>query len=166
MFTRRVALLKIRSKLVARAAAARRAAHENTLFDQRQNIAQRRILGTFGKLRILRCRQGTCSAPASPLIQRHALNAFPETRFGENTAQDRLRSVDRAPQTTEKPFHPSRNIHCAFLARFEDVIVGIALLPDLRRHAVKALRTRLRTRQGHIGNGARDAAVAVVKGMK
>ena len=54
----------------------------------------------------------------------------------------------------------------AALGLLQDVVVGVAFLPDLRRHAVEALRAAFRSRQRHIGDRTRDASVAVVKGMK
>ena len=48
---------------------------------------------------------------------------------------------------------------------FQQVVIFLALLPDLRRHAVEALRTLFRTGEAQVGNRARDAPVAVVKRM-
>ena len=53
----------------------------------------------------------------------------------------------------------------ALLRRFKNVVVIVALLPDLRRHAVEALRAFFGPRQRHVRDGARDAPVAVVEGV-
>ena len=45
----------------------------------------------------------------------------------------------------------------------QDVVIFLVLQPDLRRHAVEALRAVLRAGQRHISDSARDAAVAVFK---
>ena len=71
--------------------------------------------------------------------------------------------VDGAAQAAEEPFHPGRDVHRPLLRLLQDVVIGVALLPDLRRHAVEALRAVFRARQSHVGDGARDAAVAVIE---
>jgi hypothetical protein len=44
---------------------------------------------------------------------------------------------------------------------FELVVIGTALPPDLRRLTVEAPRALFGTSQAHIGNGARNAAIAI-----
>src|SRR5207248_404037 len=60
---------------------------------------------------------------------------------------------------------PGRNVEMPLLGRFENIIVMLALFPDLRRHAVEPLRRFLRARQRHIGDGACYTTVAIVEGM-
>ena len=76
-----------------------------------------------------------------------------------------MRGVDGAPQTSQEPAHPGRNAQRSFLRPLQDVVVGPALLPDLRRHAVEPLRAALRAREGQVGDGAGDTAVAVLEGV-
>ena len=51
---------------------------------------------------------------------------------------------------------PVRYIEIALLRSFQHVVVGVAFKPDLRRHAVEALRALLGPRQHHVRNGARN----------
>ncbi len=51
------------------------------------------------------------------------------------------------------------------LRLFEDVVVPGALVADLGGHAVEALRAAFGSGKGHVGDGAGDAAVAVVEGV-
>lgn len=44
-----------------------------------------------------------------------------------------------------------------------DVVVGLALLPDLRRHAVETLRAVLGACERRVGDGMRDSSVAVLE---
>ncbi len=66
-------------------------------------------------------------------------------------------------ETAEEPLHPGRDVHRALLRPLEDAVVVAALLANLRRHAVEALRAAFRSRQRHVGDRARDAAVAIVE---
>ncbi len=56
-------------------------------------------------------------------------------------------------------------MHAAHLCQRKDVVVGVSVLPDLRRHAVKAPGACFGARQRQVGDRARDPPVAVVKGM-
>ena len=47
--------------------------------------------------------------------------------------------IDGAAKASQEPLHPRRNIHVRFLRLFKNVVIGRALLADLRRHAVEAL---------------------------
>jgi hypothetical protein len=75
----------------------------------------------------------------------------------------RLGAIEGPPQAAEKPLHPRRHIERPLLGALEDVVVLLSLDADLRRHAVKALRTLLRARQLPVRDRARDAPVAVIK---
>src|ERR1700722_19592696 len=90
---------------------------------------------------------------------------LPEPRFLEHTRQDRLGSVKGAIETAKKPLQPWGDVEVILLRRFKDVVVGASLLPDLRRHAVEALRALFGTRERHVGDGARDTAIAIVERM-
>ena len=137
-----------------------------------RNIAQGSVLGTLGELRIFRCSELTLEAiqqavedQALSLVDRGTCNRIPEPRFGEDGGERSLCAVDSAPQTAEKPVHPGSDVHCPLLGSFQDVVIGGALLLDLGRHAVEALRTVFGACQSHIGDGPRQAAVAVVERM-
>ena len=99
-----------------------------------------------------------------PLVEGDAARAFPEPGLREHGGQRRPRRVDRPAETGEKPRDPVGDVGRAPLRAFQDVVVGGALGPNLRRHAVEALRASLRTGQGHVGHGAGDAAVPVPDG--
>jgi hypothetical protein len=102
---------------------------------------------------------------ALALVDRHAGDRFPKARFGEDRGERSLGPIDGAPQTAEKPIHPGCDVHGALLCPFQDVVIGGAFLLDLGRHAVESLRTVFGARQRHVGNGPRQAAVAIVEGM-
>ena len=79
-------------------------------------------------------------------------------------------SVSSAPsiarsRAAEKPFQPYGDVEMALLRGFQDVVVGVALLPELRGHAVEALRALFRTRERHVRDGARHVPVAVIERM-
>src|SRR5208282_309544 len=90
---------------------------------------------------------------------------LPEARLLKHGRQCGLSTFEGTLETSEEPFEPERNIEIALLRCLEDVVIGVPLPADLRRHAVEALRATLRARQRQIGNGARDAAVPVLEGM-
>ena len=94
-----------------------------------------------------------------------ACHAPPRSAPCEDAAEGVFGAVDGPLQAGEKPFQPRRHIEVALLRCFEHVVIGLALLADLRRHAVEALRAFFRTGQRHVGDRARDAAVAVVEGV-
>jgi hypothetical protein len=86
-----------------------------------------------------------------------------EASFVEHGRKDRLGAPERAPETVEKPFEPASDVEISLLRRFENVLIGLALLPNLSGQAVEALRAALRTGKQSIRNGASDAAVAVLE---
>src|ERR1700730_169757 len=89
----------------------------------------------------------------------------PERVFGENARGQILCFGNGSAQAVEKPDEPLRNIEVAFLCRFKNLVVALALLSNLRRHAVKTLRAVLQPGQGHLRNGARDSSVSVFQWM-
>lgn len=155
---------------VARATPAFRVADENALLDQRQNVTQRGAVGALGKLGVFRCRKLTLEAIKETiehemlaLVERDTGERFPETCFGEDGAENGLRPVDGTAQTAEKPVHPGRDVQGSFLRPLKHVVIGGALLPNLCRHAVEALRAVFGARQSHIGDGTRDTIVAIIE---
>ena len=60
---------------------------------------------------------------------------------------------------------PYGGVEIALLRGFQDVVVGVALQPDLRGHIVEAVRALFRTRERHVRDGARNAPVAVIERM-
>ncbi len=132
----------------------------------------RSVLRTLGELGVLRCRELAFKAVKQPVqnetlpvVQTDILNSLPETSLGKNSAKARLRSVNGASQAAEKPIHPRGNIHRPLLRLFQNVVIGIAVLPDLRGHAVEALRTPFGARECQVGNGTCNSPVAIGKGM-
>src|SRR5271165_1737428 len=100
-----------------------------------------------------------------PFVERGGRSQLPEASFGENSCQCGLRTIDSTRHAVEEPFHPSGDVHRALLGMFEPAVISTTFPPDLRRHAVEALRALLCTSQAHISDGARHAAVAIVEGM-
>src|SRR5215831_8947477 len=93
--------LRNRSKCVARAPTAFRAADQYTAFDERQDITQGSILRTLRELRIFRCRELTFEAIEEAvqhkqlaLVLGDALDALPETCLGEDTGENGLSAVN------------------------------------------------------------------------
>ena len=68
-------------------------------------------------------------------------------------------------EAVQEPGQPVGDVEITFLRVFKDVVVGIALLPDLRRHGVEAVCAFFRAREAHIRNRARDPAVPVGERM-
>ena len=135
------------------------------------DIAQGSILGTFPKLRSLRCSELPFEAveqavehKALAFVQWKIRKAHPKARLGEYRRESRLRAFDGAAQAPEEPIHPRCDVRRSLLRLLQDVVIGSPLLLDLRRHAVEALRIVFGPRESHIRNGARDAAVVVVEG--
>ena len=85
----------------------------------------------------------------------------PPKFLNEDGAEDFLGAVNGSAKAAEEPFHPARHVHRALLRALQDVVIRVALLPDLRRHAVEPLRTVLGTCESHVGDRARNTAVAV-----
>ena len=90
---------------------------------------------------------------------------FPEPGLPQHRARIVSAPSKARSRQPKNQSQPGRDVEVAFLGRLEDVVVGVAFLPDLRRHAVEALRALLRARERHVGDRARDAAVAIVERM-
>jgi hypothetical protein len=73
------------------------------------------------------------------IVNGNPLHALPGPSLGEDSAEHSLRTIDGAAKASQEPLHPRRNIHVRFLRLFKNVVIGRALLADLRRHAVEAL---------------------------
>jgi len=90
---------------------------------------------------------------------------FPKASLFENGREYGLGPVKGAIEATEKPLQPPRNIEIGLLRGLQNIVVGALLLLDLGRHAVEALRAVLRPRKRHVGNRARNAAIAIIERM-
>src|SRR3974390_2365743 len=90
---------------------------------------------------------------------------LPELSLLKDVGEYVVGAIERPIQASEEPRQPWCDVQVTFLGPFQDVVVGVALQSDLRRHAVKALRVAFRASECHIGNCSCDAAVAVFKGM-
>lgn len=88
---------------------------------------------------------------------------LPEPCLSHHGGERRLSAVEGAAQAGKEPLQPRRDVERTLLGSLQDVVVGVALLPDLRGHAVEALRAVLRARELPVGNRAGDAAVAVLE---
>src|ERR1035437_3096968 len=141
-------------KRVARAAAAGRISDEDAAFDQRQDVTQRGVLGTFCELCPFRCSQlalevmqETVEYKTLAPVQSKICNCFPKARCEEYDSESGLRAFDGPTQAAQEPIHPGRDVHRAFLCLLQNLVIGGALLPDLDRHAVEALRTSFGARE-------------------
>ena len=74
-------------------------------------------------------------------------------------------SVDGMTQAVEEPRHPICDVDRATLGLFKLIVISPALLPDLTRHTIEALRTAFRPSKTYICDGAREAAVSIVERM-
>src|SRR5262249_30979679 len=148
---------------IARAAAAGGGLRQDTAPDEIVDIAKGGVLGSFDKFRPFGRRelafetiqQAIDDAPL-PVTEICARISLPEARLAQHGRQYRLRTIERAVKTTEKPGEPVRNIEIAFLRLLQDVVIVAALFSDLRGHAVEALRAVFRARERLIGDGPGD----------
>src|SRR5690349_4540483 len=90
---------------------------------------------------------------------------LPELCLAHHVGQYCLGPFKGAPETADKPCQPWGDLERTLLCTFQNVVIRLTLQADLRRHAVETLGAVFRTGQNPVGDGARDAAVAVVEGM-
>jgi hypothetical protein len=164
---------RLRHERVVDAAPSFRIACEEPALHQRQDVPESGVLRALGELGILGRRELAFEAiqhaiedQALPVVDSDAPRPLPEACLGQDRAQQALGAVDRASQTPQEPAHPRGDVHRPRLRQLQDLVVILALLPDLGRQAVEPLRATLRAREGHVGDGARDAAVAVLERME
>src|SRR6266702_6891799 len=142
--------------------------HQNVSCEKIIDIARSRILRAFGK----RCPFGRSQFPLKsvqhavkyrmlPLVEGLTGMYFPKFGLEEHRSQYRFGAIERAAETSKKPFQPRGDVEIALLRRFQNIVVGVALLPNLRGHAVETLRAFFRMRELLIGNGTRNAAIPV-----
>ena len=120
---------------------------QDTFANQILDVTQGRVLRAFGELGPFRRGQLAFEAIqqliddlALPFIEASACMLVPEPRLSRTPLRAWSRHRKGAAQAIEKPGKPARDVQLALLRCFENVVIGFALLPDLRRHAVKALR--------------------------
>src|ERR1700716_750477 len=87
----------------------------------------------------------------------------PKVGLLEDIGEGFLDASDGAVEASQEPFHPGRYVEVALLRGLQYVVVRIAFESDLRGHAVEALGAFFRAGERHIGDGARNASVAVLK---
>ena len=88
---------------------------------------------------------------------------FPERGLVEHPRKKTLRAFDGPGEAAQKPSEPFRYISISFLASLEDIIVFVLFLHDLRGDAVIPDGLAAVLGQSHIGQGAGDPAVPIVK---
>ncbi|MNL08323.1 hypothetical protein D3C87_1290400 [compost metagenome] len=59
-----------------------------------------------------------------------------------------------------------RDVQSGFLAAFEYAVIARPIVEDARGHGVKANRLSLALSQRKIGDGARQASVAIIEGVQ
>src|SRR5580704_11609864 len=132
-----------------------------------------------GKLGVFGCRQfpfepieQAIHYLALALVQWSSGELFPKTGFTKDPLEINLSAVDGPAQASQKPVHPWCYVHgglsvrSSALGSLQDVVIGVSLLPDLRRHAIETLRASFGSRQRHIGDCAGDSSIAIFKGMQ
>jgi hypothetical protein len=102
--------------------------NQNAVSDQSENVAMRAVLPTLGKSGVFRSCE-LAFVPVQKSVDRQPLT--PDER--------KLPPINDAPQAAKKPFHPGRDVQSPFLCLFQSVVIGVALLPDLRRYAAEPL---------------------------
>src|SRR5208337_2694997 len=116
--------------------------------DKRQNVTQCCVLRALGKLCVFRCRKLSLEPIKQPIqheplalvdrnTDRNTRDIFPKSCLREDGAESGLGALNGASETAEKPFHPGCNVQCPLLRFLKNAVIGSALLPDLRRHAVE-----------------------------
>ena len=74
-------------------------------------------------------------------------------------------AVEGSVEAPEKPLQPWRKIRGSSLLLFQLAVVVAAFRLNLGRHAVESIRASVGTGKKHIGNRARNSAVAVIEGV-
>ena len=159
-------------ELVAGAPPACLLAREDAVLHQVADIPQGGVLGAFADEGPLRGGQFAFKA-IQQAVEQEPLTAveglarvrLPEPRLGQHGLQRHLRALDRALEAAQEPFDPYRHVQRSLLALLQHIVVGRALLLDLRRQAVEPLRTAFRPGQHQVGDRPRDPTVAVIEGV-
>ena len=157
---------------IAGAASAGRISVENAGTDQRQNVAQGGVLRTFRELGPFRCGElpfESIEQPVEhtplPIVHRDFADSVPKSSLEEHRGKGGLCPFYGTIQAAEEPVHPGRDIESFPSASPPGCRSRGTLLPDLRRHAVEALRAFFGARERQVGDGPRDTAIAIVKRM-
>ena len=132
---------------IARAAPAAGVAHQNAALDEMLDVAERRVLRAFASF----AHFDVVSLPSKPSSRRlsiwrcRSLSGTPRSCSQKRAFASTAPSAVCAPSIA-RPRQPRNHSIQGVISRspfcvcFEDVVVVAALLPDLRRHAVEALR--------------------------
>src|ERR1019366_9667048 len=106
------------SKRVARAAAAGRISDEDAAFDQRQDVTQRGVLGTFCELCPFRCSQlalevmqETVEHKTLAPVQSKICNCFPKARFEEYGSESGFRAFPCPTPAAPQHNKTRRDVH-------------------------------------------------------
>jgi len=123
---------------------------ENPLVNQLLDVTEGSVMRALPDLRPLRGSELSLEPiehpiedQPLPLIDCCTSKPIPEMRLAQNGGQGRFGRVQSVVKAIQKPLHPGRNVERFPLRFFEDVVISVPLLPDLRRHAVKPLRAVL-----------------------
>ena len=90
----------------------------------------------------------------------------PEPRLGERARHGTFRRAGSRFDLLHEPDQPAGDFEPTALRAFEDGVVVLPFAQELRGKAEAAHRPALVLRQRHVGNGARDPAVAVFERMQ
>ncbi|MNT26085.1 hypothetical protein D3C72_1616370 [compost metagenome] len=91
---------------------------------------------------------------------------LPEAGFAQHPLDPRHGLLQAAQQGLEKPLQPFSDVQSGFLTVFQYAVIARAIFEDARRHGVKANRLGLALSQCKVGDGASQAAIAVIKRVK
>jgi hypothetical protein len=139
-------LINLRQR-IARAAPSAFVFDQNLAVKQIVDVARSRVLrclrqrGPFGRRELLfeAAVEQAADNLTLPVVEGLAGVDFPKARLEKNRSEDRLGAGDRLIEAAEEPVQPRRDVEIAFLGRFEDVVVSVALLPDLGRRRNSSL---------------------------
>lgn len=92
--------------------------------------------------------------------------SLPEARLDQHSVDTSKGLLQALEQRYEEPLQPGGDIQCAPLARFQDAVIASAVIENARGHGVKADGLLFALSQCQVGDGARKAAVAVIKGVQ
>ena len=88
---------------------------------------------------------------------------LPEARLDQHTVDTSKGLLQVIKRCSEKPLQPGGDVQGTFLASFKDAVITSVFIKDARGHGIEANSLLLALSQCLVGNGAREAAVAVIE---
>ena len=100
---------------------------------------------------------------ALAFVERRSLMAEPEAGLGDDSLDGGFRAVAGRGDFDEEPSEPRGDVEAAALGCFERVVIRFAVTHDLGGEREHAQRLAFVLAERHVGDGAREAAVAVLE---